>query len=53
MQVVISALNKTVEEKITFISLVTASGGKSFPIEITMDNAKGELKAGMSGNTIL
>jgi len=37
----------------TPVSSVTAIGGKSFPIEITIDNSKGEMKAGMSANTII
>lgn len=53
VKVVISALNKTLEGKITFISSVTTTGGKSFPIEITIDNGKGELKAGMTASTVI
>ncbi len=51
VKVVISSINKTVEGKITFISSVGLNGSKSFPIEITIDNSKGEIKAGMTATT--
>jgi len=53
VQVTINALNKKVEGKITFISPVNTTGTRSFPVEITIDNASGELKAGMSAGAVL
>ena len=53
VKVTIGSLNKKVAGKITFISPVNATGTRSFPVEITIDNGKGEFSAGMSAGAVL
>ncbi len=49
----IDSLGKTYRGKITYISPVAVASGQMFPIEITLDNQKQELKAGMSASAEL
>lgn len=50
VQVQVDTLNKAFEGEVTFISPVSVASGQMFPIEITIDNSTGLIKAGMSAS---
>jgi len=53
VSVYIDTLNKTYEGTVTYISPVAVSSGQMFPVEITLNNEQGELKAGMTASCTL
>lgn len=53
VDVYIDTLGKTYVGTISYISPVSVSSGQMFPIEITLDNTQGELRAGMTASVTL
>lgn len=53
VNVYIDTLNKTYEGTVTYISPVAVSSGQMFPVEITLNNEQGELRAGMTASCTL
>ena len=49
----VDALEKEFDGILTYIGNVAGNSGKMFPVEITIDNKDGEIKAGMSATTNL
>ena len=50
MDVYISSLDKTFKGTLSFVS---KEGQAGFPIEITIDNSKGEIRVGMKAEAVL
>lgn len=48
VELTIDSIGKTVQGELTYISPVSVASGQMFPIEITIDNSLGDLKAGMA-----
>jgi len=53
IDVYIDTLDKTYEGTVTYISPVAISSGQMFPVEITLNNEQGELRAGMTASCTL
>lgn len=53
VNIYIDTLNKTYEGTVTYISPVAVSSGQMFPVEITLNNEQGELRAGMTASCTL
>ncbi|HHV64901.1 MAG TPA: efflux RND transporter periplasmic adaptor subunit [Peptococcaceae bacterium] len=53
VDVYIDTLDKTYEGIVTYISPVAVSSGQMFPVEITINNELGELRAGMTASCTL
>lgn len=48
VELYINSLDETLQGELTYISPVSVASGQMFPVEITIDNSDGRLKAGMA-----